>query len=181
MGFAQGADVKAPQVKLLWVMAFVAAVAINLSVIRGMHIRASLFQTFIGTIPTTVVLLLVYLRFRRRPHVRPYLIGFLLFGLAAQNFSVLMTLQHEHAIFHYYLEPLLLPVRDLFGDPINGHIGRKIGMFVGGMLVVVPALALPQIVFAHFGGILTYLYQSTRRSRRGKMVSVHFSESSPRP
>jgi hypothetical protein len=135
-------------------MALVAIIALNFAAIRALQGATGIA---IGALPMANIMGTVYLALRRKPGSRAFLMGFQAFGMFAVAIFMIAISHCEHQIIIYYIVPLRYPIEKLMDH--QPPLLRVAAVFP----VVVLAIALPQLLFALFGGYLARRYRIARR------------------
>jgi hypothetical protein len=160
--------VKAPRFRIAWIMVTVAIAAIDFAAIRALlGLGASLVWglLLVGALPMANVLIVGILIARQRVKSRPFLQGFEVFGAIALALYIYLATSSP-------LSPLSAkgPIESylvLVFDPLNAVIGsyhpfvRAANGSLLGLLVGIPMLVGPQLVFAVIGGLLSRRFKIT--------------------
>jgi hypothetical protein len=146
--------VKAPRIRIAWIMVAVAIAAIDFAAMRAaLRPEASLVAVLLlfGALPVANVLVVGMLIARKRPGSRPFLFGFEVFGaLALALYIVAATFSgNGRGPLNRYLFLVLGPLIP-FIQPNGPFVRDAIELFVG-----TPMLVGPQLVFALTGGFLS--------------------------
>jgi hypothetical protein len=153
--------VRLPRVRIAWVMFAVAIAALDFAAIREWSHSVRGDFLVVGALPMANVLAVAMLVTRRRPGSRPFVLGFVSFGMLALTVYVALTVlfidpfgawtPYRLMIFRYL---------DLFLGPLNksaipfNHV--TIAWF--GCAVM---LGWPQLAFALFGGYVSRRFKGT--------------------
>jgi hypothetical protein len=154
---------KAPRVRIAWIMIGVAIAALDFGAIRAFLDprmngpgRPPGILLLLGALPMTNVLAVGMLIGQRRPASRPFLLGFEAFGVTALVLFIALAICFPREVVIPYFAPFVAPVERFIGP------GRPFYIPIGGLVVAV-VLVGPQMVFALVGGFL---------SRRFKVIIV---------
>jgi hypothetical protein len=157
---------KAPRVRLAWVMVAVAIAALDFLAIRAYldSYGPWAWLMLLGAMPMANVLAVGLLIARQRPKSRAFLLGFQTVGAAALALHViLMILVIEPMGASTPCNQLLEWYLDLVCRPIVASIGNDQSLVLAAVQfsVVVVLLGWPQLAFALIGGFLSRRYQVT--------------------
>jgi hypothetical protein len=147
----QEVAVKAPRIRIAWVMVAVAIAALDFGVMREVvgSRSARNILLLLGILPMANVLTVGMLINQRRPGNRPFLLGFEVFGAMALILYIALAYCFDHGVETTYLRPLIDLLKKTIGqDRPNVFISV---LYVGSMLM----LGCPQLVFALIGGFLS--------------------------
>ena len=155
---------KMPRFRIAWLMVAVAIAAIDFAAIRALlGLGASLVWglLLVGALPMANVLIVGILIARQRVKSRPFLLGFEVFGAIALALYIYLATSSPLSPLSAKgpLESYLL----LVFDPLNAVIGSN-QPFVRAaivLLVGIPMLVGPQLVFAVIGGLLSRRFKIT--------------------
>ena len=150
---------KLPRFQIGLIMVIVAAIAIDLGVLRVAmgHFTSTARMLAAGSLPMASILGISLFIHHRRPGFHPYLAGFQLFG------SIAMVLYGLLAAFP--ANEALRPYVAFFVNPAAEAIGSDQSPFFISVvtLIEVVVLVLPQVVIAVVGGFLWRLHMIDRR------------------
>jgi hypothetical protein len=157
----QEVSVKLHRLRIAWVMALVALVALNLGTIREYPVGYLVNDLILmGCLPIGNVLAVgLLLGFRSRTS-RPFLLGFELFGATAlASYSIVASLFAMEVVVPY-LRSVTQPLSDSFGR--RPHSTAQLVALYSFATVM---LGLPQLVIALVGGLLFHAYGERRAAR----------------
>ena len=150
---------KAPRIRIAWVMFAVAVFAIDLTVMRALldHLSPLGEELLFGALPMANVLAVGLLIAQQHVRSRPFLLGFELFGAIALAACVASArfCPGPGGPIRSYVSILL--------DPIAAPMGltRTLSSVLMIWLVVLFMLGWPQLAFALLGGFLSRRYRVT--------------------
>jgi hypothetical protein len=160
---------KGPRVRIAWVMALIAIVALEFGAIRvifrfqsaNIALMRAVPMLGLGCLPMANFLAIALLIAYRRPGTRPFVTGFATFGaMATAVYSAAVSL-YTNELFVPFSQMVITPIVDIFRD--GPLITTTTELIVCSILASL--LTLPQLAMAAIGGFLT-----SRRSRLGLMV-----------
>jgi hypothetical protein len=160
---------KLPRFRIAWLMVVVAMAAIDFWAIRALIDAAVVAGDFLvfGALPMANIVAVALMLAKRRRRDRPFLAGFLVFGVMALVLYVALTVfdlgevqfrggtsRYSEWLNHYIW---------LLDDPMEKYVGRDhpflfYPAFCCGLVVM---LGGPQLVFALIGGFLSLRYKIT--------------------
>jgi hypothetical protein len=159
-----------PRVRVSWAMAFIAMVAMELAVLRAIVRFNSLSFTTAWVVQIVglacqgvlTVLAIGLLAGYHRRAVRPFLVGFGAFGIAALPLFTMGVVAYSQELI-IFSQTAVRPIVELFS---NGPLVSSVSHWlIAGIIEVV--ISLPLLAFAAIGGFLTH-----RRSALGVIAVV---------
>lgn len=153
-----------PRFRIAWAMGAVALVALDLGAARiildpdkNMHA----FLVCLTSLPMVHILAAALLLASLRPRSRPYLQGFLLFGVVASAFSLVVAVLAPEMLALYLL-PVLVVNRHVLGSfryPLSFYSACRL---LVGMGFAAAWATWPQVAFALVGG---HLFRKSAEAR----------------
>ncbi len=159
---------RAPRIRIAWVMVLVVVAALNLWFFRICHYNLGtnlgsvvnrLDVLCTGSMPMANILVLGILISLQRRGIRPFLMGFEVFGAVALALYITLCTFYCHELVRPYLFRFQVPVFDAIGRS-RAHV--PIFEFTAAVI-----LGWPQIAFALLGGFLfrTIRWPTRERSK----------------
>jgi hypothetical protein len=153
--------VRVPRFRIAWVMVAIAIFAIDFAAIRALVDASPEVgeELLFGALPMANVLVAGMLIGRQRPHSRPFLVGFELFGAIALVTYIALALLFPgpSGPIRPYVAIVLDPIQAVLGQPFS-----PLSLLIIWTVIVV-MLGWPQVAFALIGGLLSNRYKVTRR------------------
>ncbi len=117
---------------------------------EDMHTAIMLDTLLYGCLPAANVLVLAALIAYRRPAIRPFVLGFEIFGCAALILYAAVAVLFTEDVILTYLQPVLQP----FSRPVGPYLTTTNVLIMSALSVVL--LGTPQLIGAMVGGALTH-------------------------
>lgn len=163
-----------PRLRVAWVMAFIAFVALNFGAGRALSDLARLqpdregqsicAALALGTLPMANILAFGLLIAHRCRRCRPFLIGFEAFGVVALGLYLIAAILFTREVFLPYFSLTLKVVESIFGPPTGMTTAKALAI----MPVAIAVQVLPQLTLALVGGSLTLVGDSLLRGGLGR-------------
>jgi hypothetical protein len=138
-------------------MVIVAIAALNFATVRAVWGGSGPTPGLLafGALPVASVLVIGLLVGRKRPASRPFLLGFVMFGVAALAIYIFLSI--------FVAEQTLMPYVSLILEPLMRITGRvPSDAYIAAIYpAAVVTLGVPQLVFALLGGYLSRRYKVT--------------------
>lgn len=150
-----------PRLRIHWLMAIVAIVAIDFEAIRTSvelnRGRDDNLPFFLGSgvLPMANLLAFALWAGRRRPGVRPFVRGFVASGLMASGLFVLLAAFFPDETLMPYLGPVIGPLHEAIG------YDRPNLLIPATTIVSIMLLGWPQVAIALMGGFLNRTFRVT--------------------
>jgi hypothetical protein len=160
---------KRPRVRIAWVMAFIAILALEFGAMRAIFrfhspniaLMRAVPMLGLGCLPMAHILAVALLIAYRCPGMRPFVMGFATFGATATAVYSAAVSLYTNELFIPFSRTVITPIVDIFVDgPVITTTSELIVCSILASL-----LTLPQLAIAAIGGFLT-----SRRSKLGLMV-----------
>jgi hypothetical protein len=155
--------VKAPRLRIAWVMVAIVIAAINFGALRAFIESDRSGFLVLGALPMANVLTFGILIGLRRRGISPFLLGFEAFGAIALAIYLALRISFPNATVRLYIESLINFLMDAVG---RDGIFLVIPIAYFAMFAVGVMLVSPQVAFAAMGGFLSRRYRITITRRQ---------------